>query len=563
MGSKWLPRVYAWLRGNDTENNTVRPDGGQVGVAPSADEADEPVASDGSVSDEADESGTSDGSVSDEADDQEFHVDEQVLLNGIPQAGFIICTEGKIRAWNREMEDLTGIPADRALDRTNVGMILYDTPEETMIEQVLAAPKTADKVYGLRVEDRSRHLYVKEDHVADHSGDVERYSRITVMPLYDNGELIGAIEMAQDLTEERRRQEATEALVDEASGTLRALTAGNLDARASFSDSDAIDSRLLGIVDEVNEMADNLQDVVVRVDQQAALLGDSVERAVAAAGDIDRNVDEQNDLLVESVSEMQTFSASMEEVAATAQQVDAAAETARDAANEGLDASEDSRTATDEVTDIGEDLVDSVTDLGERMDDIENVVEIISDVAEQTNLLALNANIEAARAGEEGNGFAVVADEVKSLADETRQHTEQIATNIDELQTQTDSTVVAAEESHDQITTASDQISDVLVALEDIAEAIDESANGIAEVSRETNNQAVMVEELTSTLETAREHASETEEAADNIVAATDDQTEAIAELEARVSRLRDGQSDTEEGTEAASSTDTGFEFGR
>ncbi|WP_223302169.1 hypothetical protein [Haladaptatus sp. R4] len=68
------------------------------------------------------------------------------------------------------------------------------------------------------------------------------------------------------------------------------------------------------------------------------------------------------------------------------------------------------------------------------------------------------------------------------------------------------------------------------------------------------------VEELTSTLESAREHASDTEEAADNIVAATDDQTEAIAELEARVRRLRDGHSDTEE-TETA--TDSGFEFGR
>jgi|GEM_PF-5319812 len=52
------------------------------------------------------------------------------------------------------------------------------------------------------------------------------------MPLYENGELVGAIEMVQDLTDERKRQEATEALVDEVSGTLRALTAG--DAGAGF-----------------------------------------------------------------------------------------------------------------------------------------------------------------------------------------------------------------------------------------------------------------------------------------------------------------------------------------
>ncbi|WP_255359171.1 PAS domain-containing methyl-accepting chemotaxis protein [Haladaptatus sp. R4] len=408
MNIAWLQGVYSWLRGNvvDTENHAARPDGGRVTATPRTDEAGESSDTDESVPDRPsdsvepgpDKSSDSDAPEIGESVARGFHVDEQVLLDGIPQAAFMICTEGKIRAWNHEMEVLTGIPSERAFERTDIGMLLYDTPEKTMIEQVLAAPKAADEVYGLRLADRSRHLYVKEDHVADHSGDVERYARITVMPLYENGELIGAIEMAQDLTDERRRQEATEALVDEVSGTLRALTAGNLDARASFTDSDAIDSRLLGVVDEVNEMADDLQDVVVRVDQQAALLGESVERSVTAADDIARNVGEQNDLLVQSVGEMQTFSASMEEVAATAEQVDSAASTAREAANDGLDASEDARTATNEVTDIGEDLVDSVTDLGERMDDIEDVVEIISDVAEQTNLLALNANIEAARA---------------------------------------------------------------------------------------------------------------------------------------------------------------------
>ncbi|MFD1642795.1 methyl-accepting chemotaxis protein [Halohasta litorea] len=526
-----LQRVRSWLSGEGTEAHAARPDGGQVGTKSSTEGVTIP-----------DNAATAADAGSADTDDQGFDVDTDVLLGGIPQAVFVIDTEGEITAWNRDMAELSGVPAEEAIGRSDVGMLLYDQTEKTMIEQVLDAPQTADEVYGLTLEDRSRYLYAKEDRLTDHSGDVSHYARITVMPLYEDGELVGAMEMVQDLTDERQRQEATEALVDEVSGTLRALRTGNLDARASFSDTDAIDAQLVGVVDEVNEMADNLQDVVVRVDEQAAALGESVKRAVSAADKISHNVEEQNELLSESVGEMQTFSASMEEVAASAEEVGTAAETAREAANDGLDASEDVRTATDEVTHLGEDLVESVTQLGDRMDDIENVVEIISDVAEQTNLLALNANIEAARAGEDGDGFAVVADEVKNLADETRQYTEQITENIDELQSQTDSTVDAAEQSHQQIETASDQISDVLTSLEEIATAIDQTADGIAEVSRATDDQAATVEEVTTTLEEAREHAAGTEDAADNIVAATDDQTDAIAELESRVRTLRDGQ---------------------
>ena len=531
-----LASIHSWLRPGDAGGSTARTDGGQVAGTTTADGVDTEATTINPEVDDGDDGHDTEG---DGHDAGEFDMRGQVLLSGIPQAAFVIDIEGAIRAWNHDMTALTGVDAEEARGRDDIGMLLYDSTDDTMIEKVLAEPTTADEVYGLTVEDESRHLYAKEDRIADHSGNVERYAKVTVMPVYDDGELVGAVEMVQDLTEERRQQEATEALVDEVSGTLQALTTGELGARASFDDTEFVDDRLLGVVEDVNGMADNLQDVVRQDDQQASRLADSVERAVSAADGIATNVDDQNELLAESVDEMQTFSASMEEVAATAEQVDSAAETAREASNEGLAASEDAHTAATEVTELGEELVDSVTDLGERMDDIENVVEVISDVAEQTNLLALNANIEAARAGEAGDGFEVVADEVKNLADETRQHTEEITKSINDLQSQADSTITAAEESHQQIDTAGDQIDDVLTAFEDIAAAVDQAADGIAEVSRATDDQAATVEELTSTLEEARDHASETDAAAENIVAATDEQTDAIAELEDRVHRLR------------------------
>ena len=514
-----LARLRAWVTGTDP--NEPLADGG-VTVQPGADSTELPE------SDAVEE-------------EDELNVDDDLLLDGMGSPVFMIDADGEIVAWNSAIEELTGASAEEAVGHEHASEMFYPDGRraQTLADKVLEHPKSVHEEFGVDLEDESMWLYADTSVMTDQHG-VDRDIYFTAMPLYEDDELVAVVETVRDRTEQVQRQEAVEGLVDELGATMGSLTEGNLSARASFEDeNDCLDDRLLDVICEFNEMADAFQRTAADVDKGTVRLEESVEEAVDAAEEIAENVGEQNELLSEGVSEMQTFSASMEEVAATAEEVDTAAEQARDAATEGLDASEDAREATEEVTEIGEELVHSVTDLGERMDDIEAVVEVISEVAEQTNLLALNANIEAARAGKDGDGFAVVAEEVKTLADETRQHTEQITGNIEELQSQTDSTVVAAEQSHQQIDHAADQIDDVLEAFEDIASSIDQAADGIAEVSRATDDQAATVEELTATIEEVRERSTETEHAADRIVAATDDQSDAIAELSQRVTDLR------------------------
>jgi len=465
---------------------------------------------------------------------------ERQLLNSIGRGAFVLDSDNRIVVWNEQLTELTGVSSEKAIGHEYASEMFYPDGRraKTLADKVLAAPTSAAREFDIELRDRDQLLYADSSTMTA-ANETTHHIEVTARPLMDDGEVTAVVEVVEDRTETVRRNRATEDLVEAVSETLQQAGNGRLGARATFTDDhDVLNKGLTAVVDDLNETLGRLEELTGGVESQTRQLDTHIDAASMAAEDIAQHLTEQNELLDEGVDEMQTFSASMEEVAATAEEVDTAAEAAREAAESGLEASEDAQSATDEVVEMGDQLVDSVTELGHRMDDIEEVVEVISDVAEQTNLLALNANIEAARAGEEGDGFAVVAEEVKNLADETRQHTEEITESIEHLQTQSDETVVAATDSHDRIEDAGEQIGEVLDAFEEIAASIDRAADGITEVSRATDDQAATVEELTSTLENVRDLSEATEDATDRIVDSTDKQSETIDELSSQLDRL-------------------------
>ena len=463
------------------------------------------------------------------------------LLDGVGAPIFALDADHEVVAWNGPLEALTGVPAADALGSEHASEAFYPDGRraKTLADKVLDAPDTADREFGLDRAEGCADLYADTSTMTDRHG-VDRHIYFTATPIRRNGEVVGVVETVHDRTDEVVRESAIAGVVDELSATIERLASGDLSARASYADdTGTVDDEILGVVDDLNEMAGRFEHLTDEVDQKTTRLGAAVERATEAATNIESQVDEQNDLLSTGADEMQDLSASMEEIAATSDEVATAAEQARSAAEHGQEAGESVREATGNVIDISDDLLESVEELQSRMGSIEEVVEVIAEVADRTNLLALNANIEAARAGEAGEGFSVVADEVKQLANQTHQHTEEIAASIEEIQEQADVTVEASEASHEQVQVASGEIDDVLASLTEIADVADDAANGITEVARATDGQAANIEEVTTTIQTVRERASTTADATDEITDATADQTLALDQLTERVRRLR------------------------
>lgn len=254
-----------------------------------------------------------------------------------------------------------------------------------------------------------------------------------VRELARRGDEIGMLGRAlhAHLSEERTRQEAAKERLASLAGEVerqQALRArgqafqGNIAGIAA-----ALETHAASMTDTSNE----LSQLSGFVDQHAGAAAQSSQRAANHVDQMSTSLNEIAELLATTAGEARRTS----EIANSA------------------------KTLVEEATE------DSVL-LREAVGSISAVVTLISTVANQTNLLALNATIEAARAGESGRGFAVVAAEVKQLANRTAEATEQVRHGLD------------------SIGTAAERIIGRIGALVASVNAVETSADSIAELAR-------------------------------------------------------------------------------
>ncbi|NMB77894.1 MAG: PAS domain S-box protein [Methanomicrobiales archaeon] len=134
---------------------------------------------------------------------------EADIINFLPDATFAIDAEGKVIAWNRAMEDFTGVLAAEILGKGNYeyALPIYHKRRPILIDMVLRPDPEAEKEYPYIL--RSGKKLFSEIFLPDKKQGAGALVWFTASPFYDTqGRLVGAIESIRDITERKRSEEA-------------------------------------------------------------------------------------------------------------------------------------------------------------------------------------------------------------------------------------------------------------------------------------------------------------------------------------------------------------------
>lgn len=260
------------------------------------------------------------------------------------------------------------------------------------------------------------------------------------------------------------------------------------------------DGPVLG--DPTDRGSDDLADRAVERARNARRSGESAQDELAI---LERHVDDivqRAERLNERGTEAQT-------------NVEAGAEHARDLLRD-----------IEELAEYRDEVEENVEQLVVGMEEIRDVASVIEDVADRTNILAMNAAIEAARAKQGGEGFGVVADEVKALAAQTGERVDQIDETIDRMSDASGGSVVALEELDERLETSAESARESLASVERVAEAIGSTTDGAGEIAETAATSADVMHSAAEAVEKSAAASVRTEELAGALTDADDQSSE-------------------------------------
>ncbi|NMA14091.1 MAG: PAS domain S-box protein [Clostridia bacterium] len=151
--------------------------------------------------------------------EEELRAAHQKLLDIIeflPDATFVIDKDKKVTAWNRAMEEMTGVPKKEIIGKGDYvySIPLYGKKQSVLIDLIASDDQETKDRYDY-VEKRGNTFYAEAfvPYVFERKG---AFLLVTASPLFDNeGNVVGAIESIRDITERKLAEEKLQHTVHE------------------------------------------------------------------------------------------------------------------------------------------------------------------------------------------------------------------------------------------------------------------------------------------------------------------------------------------------------------
>jgi methyl-accepting chemotaxis protein len=213
----------------------------------------------------------------------------------------------------------------------------------------------------------------------------------------------------------------------------------------------------------------------------------------------------------------QKSAASLEEITASMSEISSQTKKNAESATQARDLAQQASKAAGSGQEAMQEMIESMKRITQNSNEIQRVIKVIDDIAFQTNLLALNAAVEAARAGQHGKGFAVVAEEVRNLASRSakaaRETSELIAKSGQEIEKGDEVATHTAE----VLNTIVEQVKKTTDLVGGIANASNEQAQGVGQVSLGLHQIDSVTQQNTAAAEESASAASEMSTMAANL----------------------------------------------
>lgn len=276
-----------------------------------------------------------------------------------------------------------------------------------------------------------------------------------------------------------------ESVISDASRLLGEMANGNFDVRTKAEEHyvGSLQSLLLSI----RKLNRNLSSTLGQINMSADQVSSGSDQVANGAQALAQGATEQ--------------AAAVEELASTIANI---SNQVKETADNAMVAKRQSNTAGNEAEECNrqmQSMMEAMDEISRTSNEISKIIKTIEDISFQTNILALNASVEASRAGTAGKGFAVVANEVRALAgkssDASKNTTKLIESSIKAVARGTQ----IAHSTADSLTRVVDDVRSTSINVDKIADAAEEQAGAIEQVTLGVNQISDVVQTNSATAE--------------------------------------------------------------